>query len=367
MRIMLISPSMGIGGAERVVSELAVALADRDHEVALLAPHGRRDRDLLGTKVVRFELRDSRRSVRRMARPIADIRRFAMRFKPHIVHAHNPRITLYSAIALLPERVRGSRPLLISTLHGVPRAERRRAALMLRAADHTITVSHELQRELAEDGHPRSRLSVVHNSTGDPPELSDAMRAKLNAELGLAENMAVIAIVARIVPLKAHDRFLRAAAIAARTLDNVRFLIVGDGPLRGKVEEQARSLGIIDRTIFTGERDDARELIACADLLVFSSDSEGMSIAALEAIAAGTPVLSTDVQGMRELLETGAGQIVPRDQGRALGEAMVALISDPARRAAMAREGRQLARERYSRESMVAGYEACYRKLLKWS
>lgn len=367
VRILLISPSMGVGGAERVVSELAAALAARSHEVALLAPFGVRDQDLVEARVERIELRDSRRSLRRMARPIIDIRRAAARYRPDVVHAHNPRITFYAALALLPSRASRTRPPLIATLHGVPKAERRHAAAMLRAADHTITVSQELGRELADDGYPRSRISVVQNSAGDPPQLTFAERIALDAELDLAADVPVVAIVARMVPLKAHHRFLRAAAIAARAVPDARFLIVGDGPLRGEIEAQARALGLYGRTIFTGERDDARQLIARADLLVFSSDSEGMSIAALEAIAAGTPVLSTDVQGMRELLATGAGRIVPHDQGDALGEALVELLGDRARRTAMAREGRRLAHERYSRDAMVSGYEACYRQLLKLS
>jgi glycosyltransferase involved in cell wall biosynthesis len=112
-----------------------------------------------------------------------------------------------------------------------------------------------------------------------------------------------------------------------------------------------------------GERDDARALIDRADLVVFSSDREGHSIAALEALAAGTPVVSTDVSGMRELLDGGAGTIVDSWTPAALADAISALINDSERRRAMGDAGRRLVAERFSAERMRARYAEIYARL----
>ena len=114
---------------------------------------------------------------------------------------------------------------------------------------------------------------------------------------------------------------------------------------------------------FTGARDDARALIALSDLLVFSSDWEGLSIAVLEALAAGTPIVTTDVQGMRELLSDGVGAIVPGFDPAALAAAISELLGDPARREQMASRGRERIVAEFSAAAMRDAYAEAYRAL----
>ena len=119
-------------------------------------------------------------------------------------------------------------------------------------------------------------------------------------------------------------------------------------------------LGLEGAVRFTGIRQDARALIARSDVVAFSSDWEGMSIVALEALAAGVPVVATDVEGMRELLGTGAGVLASRDAG-ALAKEIVELLRDPERRAEMAEIGRRKVATEFSVERMVRSYEEAYR------
>jgi glycosyltransferase involved in cell wall biosynthesis len=157
---------------------------------------------------------------------------------------------------------------------------------------------------------------------------------------------------------------LEAAAVVRETHPDVTFLIVGDGPRRAELEARATELGVQDVVRFTGARDDARALIALSDLLVFSSDWEGLSIAALEALAAGTPVVTTDVAGMRELLAGGAGTIVPGHDPTDLAGALSALLSDEPRRLEMARIGQAKIAAEFSATVMREQYAAAYRRLL---
>ena len=180
------------------------------------------------------------------------------------------------------------------------------------------------------------------------PEARDPERdARLDAELGLTGAPVVIA-VGRLVEQKNHARFLDAAAEVAAVRPDVRFLVVGDGPLRAELAAQARSLGLEDRLTLTGVRHDVPALAARADLVVFSSDWEGLSLVALEALAAGTPVLSTPVEGMRDLLEGGAVTVTGTAAASDLARGMI----DAARRSRAAR-GPRRARARARRGALL--------------
>jgi glycosyltransferase involved in cell wall biosynthesis len=145
-----------------------------------------------------------------------------------------------------------------------------------------------------------------------------------------------------------------------RGLDaGARFLIAGEGPLRATLEARRDELGLGARVTFLGPRSDARELMARADLVVFSSDWEGLSIAALEALAAGTPVVTTPVEGMGLLLGD-AGVVAPDFSPGALGGCIEALLADPHRRAAMGEAGRALVAQRFSPAAMLDAYERLY-------
>jgi glycosyltransferase involved in cell wall biosynthesis len=166
----------------------------------------------------------------------------------------------------------------------------------------------------------------------------------------------VVISVGRLAPVKAQDRFLAAAACIRRAVPEARFLLVGDGPLRGALERQAAALGLSDTVGFTGARLDARDLVARASLMLVTSRSEGLSVAVLEALAAGVAVVATDVPGMRELLEGGAGIVVRDASAEALAEQAVGLLRAPCRCARMGEIGRRLVSQRYAPARMVGEY-----------
>jgi glycosyltransferase involved in cell wall biosynthesis len=245
-------------------------------------------------------------------------------------------------------------------------SEYAQAARLLRLADHVVCVSKDLQDQLLAAGFPAEKTSVIYNAIEPVEPMSAALRSQIDAELGL-QGAPVAAIVARIVPQKAHARFVAAVVVAAARVPSARFLIVGDGPLRTQTEAAVRAQGLGTNVVFTGVRTDARRLIERADVLVFSSDWEGLSIAALEAMAAGTPVLSTDVQGMRELFVSGAGEVVALDAGNVLGQRLADLLLDPPRGARMGAAGRALIQERHTIGVMTDAYERRYRELISAS
>jgi glycosyltransferase involved in cell wall biosynthesis len=373
MRVALVSPSMGFGGAERMVAMLAGGLAERGHEVVLLAPPGELDADLAGVSHERVRLDDHGRGILGAASTGRQLARALRRARPDVVHAQNVKA---SAIARVAVAAADGRVPLLSTFHGVTPGEYRRAALLLRGAQTVVCVSQDLREGIVRAGLPAARVKVIANAVPLAGPLDEPRREALDAELGLGQ-APVISIVGRLVPQKAHGRFLRAARVILDSFPDARLLIVGDGPLRRSIEHDVSSAGLANSVRLTGARSDAREIAARSDVIVFSSDWEGLSIAALEALAAATPIVATDVHGMRELLRarsadtraTGAagpqpaGAVVALDDGTALGERVVALLHDPAELSRMGAAGRALIGRSYSPAEMVDAYLAAYADL----
>jgi len=361
MKVLLTIASMHSGGAERVVTTLAGGLAARGFDVALAAPHGPGDEELHDVRHERFVLEPHARGAHGAARLALALAGAVRRSGAEVVHAHNVRYAAGARAACsLARPLR--RPRLLASFHGVLPAEYPRAARVLRTCDHVACVSADLLERIVAAGVPAARASVVRNAVALPVPLTDARREQLDRELATA-GAQVVAIVGRLVPQKAHERFVVAARRVADELPSTRFLIVGEGPRMREIQERVDAAGLGAQVQLTGQRADAREIIARAQVLVFSSEWEGLSIAALEALAAGTPVLSTDVHGMRELLAGGAGAVVALDDGRALGERLLALLRDEQGRAAMGEAGRELIAREYSLERMIDAYAALYERL----
>jgi glycosyltransferase involved in cell wall biosynthesis len=344
-----------------MVTVLATELAARGHEIALSAPSGPRDEDLRDVPHLRMRLDDHGRAATGVARSAAHLARAIHRFSPDLVHAQNVKSAVTARAAVLAARP-WRRPPVVTTFQGVLPAEYRRSARLLRAADHVACVSADLLGNLVSAGYPPQRASLIHNAVTPAEPLDPADRAALDRELRI-EGAPVVAIVGRLVPQKAHERFVVATRRIADALPEVRFLIVGEGPRRQEIERGVDMAGLGSQVRFTGMRSDAREIIARADVVVFSSEWEGLAVAALEALAAGTPVVSTDVQGMRELLTDGAGAVVPLDDGAALGDRVITLLRNEPERQAMGGVGRELIARDFSADHMFDAYERLYERL----
>jgi glycosyltransferase involved in cell wall biosynthesis len=348
MRILLATPGTAVGGAERVVIGLARALPGRGHEVTLWGPAGALEPELDGAPVERIVVADHGRSPLGVVAGAASLAATVRRVRPSVVHAHNPRVSALAAAGAAIGRG-PRRPPVLATFHGVRHAEYRAASALLRSADLVTCVSEDLALGLRDAGLRAPR--VIPNSVAAPAPASASDLARLDAELGLGPEPLVVA-VGRLVEQKRHDRLVDAAA----AVSGARFLIVGDGPLRGSLDSRASALGLGSRVTLTGVRHDIPALLARADLVVFSSDWEGLPLVALEALVVGTPVLSTPVEGMRELPVAVA-------DANGLAAGIRELLGDPARRAELIARGRAHVTAHHSPAAMLVAYEALYREL----
>ena len=204
----------------------------------------------------------------------------------------------------------------------------------------------------------RTREVVIPNGTelGTAPTTADRLAAR--ARLGLDPADLVVGIVAIFRAQKAHHVLLRAIAQLAPTHPRLRLVAVGHGPEEGRIRALAEELGITDRVLFTGLRDDVAEILPGFDVSCLASVHEGAPLAVLESMAAGVPMVATDVGALRDLLaDSREGYIVPAGDPEALADRLAALLADPVLREEMGRRARARAEREFSIEHTVQGYQ----------
>ena len=214
------------------------------------------------------------------------------------------------------------------------------------------------------DGFPGRRIEVIENGIDPEAYVGNEPRDRVRERLGLRADRRYIATVARFHPVKDHPTLLRAFAEVASVRPDVDLLLAGDGPCRSDLERLATNLGIADRVRFLGIRRDVPDLLTVADLFALTSVSEAASLTLLEAMAAGRPVVVTDVGGNPELVRDNIdGALFPRGDHAAGATAVLRMLDDPAFAAACGRSARERVLEYFSLTRTVNRYHALYRRL----
>lgn len=188
---------------------------------------------------------------------------------------------------------------------------------------------------------------------------------KLREELGILGDDAIIGVIGRLEQQKGIECFLDAAARITHKRAAVRFLIVGDGPLRAFLEHKTRSLGLGKKVHFLGWRKDIPRVMKALDVLVVPSLWEAFGIVNLEAMAARKPVVATSVEGIPEVVENGVtGLLVPPCDARAISEAVSKILDDPELQRRMGESGRHRVETMFTAEAMVKEHQELYWQLL---
>lgn len=212
----------------------------------------------------------------------------------------------------------------------------------------------------------RTREVVIGNGIEIGPAPDAAARAAARATLGLPDTAVVLGIVARLSPQKAHGTLLRAVARLAADRPSLRLVVVGEGDERAAAEALAADLGIADRVLFTGVRRDVPALLPGFDVACLSSLHEGVPLFVLEAMAAGLPVVATEVGALRDLVTEGVdGHLVPPDDPAALADRLAELVDDPARRTAFGAAARARAELSFGIDHSVRGYQQLVTELAR--
>lgn len=338
-----------LGGAERVVAVLSSGARARGHQVAVAAAPGALAAEV-EARIHSIPLIE--RKPWRLVAAAATLRSVIRHTRPDVIHCHNPGVA--SAVALITHR--GRRPKSFVTVHGVSEQDYARAALVLRLAGLPVVAAGPGVAEALMDRGVSVHSTVV-NGISPPP--MPAHRQELEREWGLQAGTPLLLGVGRLVEQKNFGLALRALA----RMPVGALAIVGEGPLHHELERERTRLGLGDRVVFAGPRADARSLIGAADAVLMPSLWEGLPLVALEALAAGTPVVATRVRGLRELFRDGEDALlVPPGDESALAEGVQRILSEPGLADRLGSGGLRTA-ARYAEANMVDSYLKLYAEL----
>ena len=405
MKILRIIARLNVGGPARHVVWLTDAMREGDFETTLVAgtvPDGEEDMSYFAARHLVEPLyipEMSRELSSKDVISLIKVYRTMLRERPDIVHTHTAKAgTIGRAAAFFykwltpgtligrPRKVR-----VVHTFHGhvfhsyYGKAKTRlfiiiERALARFATDRIITITDQQFHEInTQVGVGRAEQFAVVPLGIDLAVFADdgSKRAAFRSELNADEDELLVGFVGRLTEIKNLPLLLKAARIFFESSEEqkVRFVIVGDGHLRNRLEGTAKVLGIAERVVFVGNRDDADVVYAGLDVVALTSLNEGTPLSLIEAMAAGRPVISTTVGGVVDLLgdkreEHDGFALCERgvsvDSGDAAGFAkgLIYLAKNEKLRFSLAEIGREFVNNIYSKERLIEDIRSLYRKLI---
>ncbi|HMH18130.1 MAG TPA: glycosyltransferase family 4 protein [Burkholderiales bacterium] len=364
MRVIFVTPTLFHGGAERHAIAVMNRMAERGHECH--AVYVKNVGDLLD----RVRLGDGG-TVRCLdatcyfdRRALADFAEHISRVRPSVVVATNAYALMYSWLAL---RRSGVRAPLAVTFHTtlLPNAKHWLQMLYYRlffwTADCLVFICEAQRRHWLRRGLFSRRNELIYNGV-DTEAFSDRRspedREKVRSALGFSDADFVIGILALLRPEKKHLQLVEAVAALRKMGIPARALMIGDGVMRPAIEARARSLGLERDIVITGLQQEVRPYIVACDAVALCSDAvETFSLAALEAMALGRPVVHSHIGGAAEMIQPGEnGFLFPVGDTEALVDRL-ARLSGRADRERMGRKARETVETRFSERAMVDRYE----------
>lgn len=285
------------------------------------------------------------------------LRRLAKEKEINIIHANAPRPAFYGGIVSLTSGI----PLIWHVR--ISHRDLLLDSILSHLSTKIIVVAETVKKKFKK--YPKGvqdKIFTIYNGVDlmefNPSRNGDRLREKL----GLG-NEPVVGIVGRLNPDKGHKYFIEAAS---RVPLRCKFLIVGDGPLRGKLEDEAKRLGISERVIFTGFRSDISEIMAAIDVFVLTSEKEHFGRVLIEAMASAKPVVAFDAGAAREILVGGeSGFLVPPGDTQILTQRMTYLLNDKAMAMKMGCAGRVHTEKFFDLKIQTKKVEEVYEGLLQ--
>lgn len=320
-------------------------------------------------------------SLRRAINPWRDaaayrhVRRVLARFRPEVVHTHSAKGGIVGRGAAWSLGV----PAIVHTVHGAPfhPYQSRAARAAIRACERwaagrchaLVSVADAMTELMVEAGvAPREKFTTIYSGMEVEPFLAaDEHRTRVRAELGYGDADVVVGKIARLFHLKGHGDLIEAAARVVSRRPDVRFLLIGDGVLRRELQRQVEAAGLSGHFRFAGLLAPERipQMLAAMDIVVHTSLREGLARVLPQALIAGRPVVSYNVDGAREVvLPDVTGILLAPGSVGPLAEAILRLAADPDLRDRLGAEGRRRFAEPFRHEHMTARLRELYGRLL---
>lgn len=325
MKILFVITGLGVGGAEKIVTSLADELAERKHEVVIAYMTGAaivtpRNKNI---KLINLNMSST------ISLPIAylKLRKLINEFQPDVVHSHLVHANIMSRLIRLTTPV----PKLITTAHNTNEGGGLRM-FAYRLTDKLATVSTNVSQEAVDafiknKAVEKGRMIAIYNSISTNEFcFSQDKRDYIRKELKVDIDTQLILAVGSLTEQKDYPNLIAAFSITSKYNIKAKLAIVGDGPLLKDLNELTHELGLDDKVLFLGIRNDIPALMSAADIFVLSSAWEGFGLVVAEAMSCQRVVVATDCGGVRDVVGD-AGFLVPPKDSKQLSDAIVEAIS----------------------------------------
>jgi glycosyltransferase involved in cell wall biosynthesis len=355
-RVLQLLATGGSGGAQESYTGLLLGLDRSRYEVrALSLSAGSAVQRLraLGVPVEVLDVADDELAVR-------ELTAWLKREEIDLVHAHMYRAEVIGTRAALA----AGTPVIVATVHSSRVRSAEDVALLASltpSMDRLIVPSEAIERKVRAEEREGARFAVVPNGIDLSRFTGPVGPCALRAEQGIPASAPLLGVVARLEPEKGHAHLIDAMPAIIRAAPEVRLAIVGEGSLEYGLRVMATDLGLADRVVFTGRRDDISAITADLTIAVMPSLREAQGISLLEAMARGIPVVASDVGGIPEVVTDGVdGRLVPPGDSTALADAIIELLCDPDLQRRLGEAGRRTVAERFSIDAQVRRIQQVY-------
>ncbi len=354
MNILFLRSILDTYGASKMMFQLADGLIDKGYKIVFGSDNQDNFKAYLNTRGIRhyaIPLNPNKKNVITFLVSLIKIAFIVKKEKINLIHSHHRWSSFISFFVSKVFRIP-----LITTYHGISQNNRR----LTLWGDRVISVSEDAKSHLI--GYFKvnpGNIVVIHNGV----KISDDFDNAEDTSNHFSETK--IAYIARLSPEKDHKTLFQALKRVLKDFPSLRVLLVGTGPLENELRDLAFNIGISNNIDFIGEVDDINSILKRVDFIVLSSFTEGMPISILEALAAGKPVVATDVGDVGALvINNKTGYLVPPKNPKKLADAIYLMLSNKEKAKEMGKNGRMLIKENFGIDKMVEQTENLYLELL---
>jgi L-malate glycosyltransferase len=367
VRVLHLVDTLNVGGTETQMVQTALCLRSTSHYVTVgcLRAKGPLLKILqqAGIPVVEFPKKKTLLSVNGVYQ-LMRLALFLRRGQFHVIHAHD----LWASLLAVPAGRLARTPVIISSRRYLADLDwytpwrSKTVRTIHRLSTHVIVNSASVRRLLVErDKLPQEKIHVIYNGV-DVDRFTGARGDREGLLGSFGSGSKLIAVVANMYSrVKGHAWLIEAARIVCRSVPSAKFVLIGDGAERHKLEQQVRQAGLEENFLFLGHRQDVPELLACCDLSVLPSEAEAMANSVLESMAAGLPVVATRVGGTPEIIVDGEdGLLVPPQNPQALAQAILHILQDADFARRLSRSGQEKMQTHFGFDRLIAQLEQLY-------
>jgi glycosyltransferase involved in cell wall biosynthesis len=359
MNIFFIRPFLDNGGAANYIFQVAEGLYARNHRIVVAAGGGEQTERFRQIATVYDRVPLSPSTLSNWAASVPILLRIVRREQIDIINSHHRFAAL---VGKTVARLAGIP--MVSTMQEIKVNQGQLTRLGL--GDKIITLSTAIKQHIINNYHtPADKIFVIPMGMEIPDPLSARQRSVLLKEIGLDNQAPLIGCIGRLSPEKGQIYLLEAIPVVLSRFPKAQFLFIGDGPDRVELEATVARLGLTDQVFFLGWRNDVQSLIGLVDFLVVPSVTEGLGIVIIEAFAQKKTAIAADVGGIPDVITPQEnGLLVPACNSKAISEAVIAFLQNPAQVSAFGQKGYELACNRFTKQKMVEQTEALFHSMI---